>query len=115
MQREFRVTEKAEVGPPTSIIEGTPAALGESLGWDTQRIWATAVQVFLNPDHGLIVFKEQLQVRAVAIGAEPDDEPPLPLQAAISRNVASVVMPRDVLIQFRDVLLQLLPLDADDK
>ena len=38
-----------------------------------------------------------------------------PLAGCGDCGYRSVVMPRDVLIQFRDVLLQLLPLDADDK
>lgn len=109
------MTEQAKEIAEPAFIEGTAVALKDSLGWDTQRVWATAVQVFLNPGHGLIVFKESIQVQAIATTDEAAEEPPLPFQTAISRNVVSIVMPREVLVEFRDVLLKLLPLDADSK
>ena len=85
------------------------AELGQALGWDTQRTWATGVQVFVNPDHVLFVFKEQIRVEV-----EPGAEPLLPFQDSISRNVASVVMPVNVATALRDVLNKVIP-DAPAK
>ncbi len=60
------------------------------IGGDTQRIWATGMQAFVNPDFTMIVFREQTFMQF------PADAPP----GVVLRNVASIVVPTAVFKEF---------------
>ncbi|MFM7293636.1 MAG: hypothetical protein ACKO1K_02290 [Burkholderiales bacterium] len=61
--------------------------LREVLAWDTDRRWGNQVQVFLNPDHAMLILREQITVN---VGG-PDGDPQI-----ATHNVASWVMPLEV-------------------
>ena len=65
-----------------------------ALGFDTQRTWATGVQPFINHDFSMLVFREQ-------ISANPDDGS---APAILMRNVASVVIPTEVMREFHKIV-----------
>lgn len=76
------------------------AELGHLLGFDTDRKWATGVQIFLNPGHVLFVFKEEILTPPPADGSAPNK---------VARNVVSVVMPLEVARSFKEALSNVLP------
>lgn len=63
--------------------------------FDTQRIWGNSIQVLLNPDHAMLIFREQVAVNTVS----PDGE-----TSAVTKNVASWVMPLDVARQLGEAI-----------
>jgi hypothetical protein len=69
--------------------------LHELIAWDTVRSYGNQLQVFLNPEHALLVLREQ-------IGVSPIDEN-LPTGVA-TKNIASWVVPLDVAEQLGKVL-----------
>jgi hypothetical protein len=74
---------------------------------DIPRTWATGAQVILNPDFGLIIFREQNHIEFQGEGAP--EEPQL-----MVKNVASVVMPLPVVRELARILTeQLAVMDAD--
>jgi len=75
---------------PNSPVASSTEELASQLGWDTQRLWATAAQAFRSDDHVIIVFRETIEVRQQA---SPEAEP---TPANLTRNISSVVMPAQV-------------------
>ena len=65
----------------------------DQVGFDTQRFWATAAQVLLNPESGLIVFREM-----VAMQNETGEN------TILIKNVASVIMPKSAFIELHKTL-----------
>ncbi|UAB76978.1 hypothetical protein INR77_13060 [Erythrobacter sp. SCSIO 43205] len=81
--------------------------VGQALGWDTNRIWATNVQVFRNPSHVLFVFREMAELE----GRKTDGTKE---RVNLGKNVASIVLPPDVAESFADVMRRLYPVqDAE--
>jgi hypothetical protein len=73
------------------------------LASELPRIWATGVQLFVNGDHTLIIFREQ---NMIVIGDE--------VQGSL-KNVASLIMPTVVAKEFHRMLgEQLQGLDEKD-
>lgn len=66
------------------------------LGMDTNRIWVNSVQAFMTQAHSLLVFREQNQI------GTPDGP------RVIAKNVASVIIPSDVLVEFHGQLTVLI-------
>lgn len=62
------------------------------LGIDTQRVWATGIQAFINPDVTMLVFREQNLAQS-----GPDNA-----LTPVLKNVASIVIPTTVFQQFYD-------------
>jgi hypothetical protein len=83
---------------PNQPVASTPEELASQLGWDTQRLWATAAQAFRTEDHVIIVFRETIEVRQQET---PEAEV---TAAALARNVGSVVMPVHVADELGRVL-----------
>jgi hypothetical protein len=79
----------------------TSDELSHVMGWDTTRIWANSVQVFLNAEQALFVLREGVAVEAKGEG---DEEPAF---TAIQRNVGSFVLPLRVAKELRDILQRL--------
>jgi len=81
----------------TALIVQGLAERGPEFGlaMDTDRIWATAMQCFLNPPTGtaLVVFREQNFV------ADESGQPKV-----IFKNVASVIVPIPILAEFHQNL-----------
>lgn len=63
------------------------------MGMDLPRVFASGVQTFANPDMTMIVFREQNGVAEE--GAAPE---------LLLKNVASIIIPTSVALQFRDQL-----------
>lgn len=81
--------------------------VGQTLGWDTNRIWATNVQIFRNPSHVLFVFRELAEL-------ESHKEDGSKERVNLMKNVASIVLPPDVAESFADVMRRLYPVqDAE--
>ena len=79
--------------------------LRDQLGYDTQRTWVTGFQIFANPNHVLLVLREQ------SVQLTDEGEPIVEV-----RNVGSLVMPTDTALQLRDLLAKTLePLDPITK
>lgn len=93
---------------PQVAMTADPGDLASQLGLDVERKWATAVQVFKNPDHALFVFKEVVQFQ----GIDPQS-PELTLSAAVQRNVTSVVLPLNVAVEFSKILSGLMADEID--
>lgn len=70
-----------------------------ALGMDIPRVWATGVQVHTASDHTLLVFREQ------ALSAGPNG-----LFEPVIKNVASLVMPTDVVRDLHRILTEQLVL-----
>lgn len=60
-----------------------------ALGADIDRVWATGVQVFPNPQFTLVVFRDQ------SLAQDDNGE-----FVQVMKNVASLVMPTEVAKQF---------------
>lgn len=71
---------------PENVLEVPPGNLSidQQLGYDIARTWVTGAQVFANGNYVMIVFREQT-------GIQVDGE-----MKMLARNVASIVMPRNV-------------------
>ena len=91
---------------PVVLPEGfTPTdQLKQQLGWDTTRVWSNQVQVFLNPEQALFVFREALE-------AEGMDEQGAVHNVKVARNVASVLMPLAIAKDFAELMKRLYPDD----
>lgn len=97
----------AEENEPTPAqvqsISAVPAELAQMLGFDVPRTWATAVQIFSNPDHVLFIFRE-----TVAFQGNDSEAPELGLTTGLQRNVGSVIMPLGVAREFSKILAGLI-------
>ncbi len=72
-----------------------------SIGFNVPRVWANSVQVVPFPDQTIIVFREQFNFE---LAEKPDEEGKMPTGAA-SRNVASMVLPKEVALQMARIIL----------
>lgn len=70
----------------------------DMVGLNTDRIWATGLQVFANPEYTMIVFREQMNIQK-----EDGSDAQM-----LVKNVASVVMPTEVARQMKDILNRVL-------
>ena len=61
--------------------------LTELVAWNTSRSWGNQIQVLLNPDHAMLILREQIAVTMES----PDGE-----AAVATKNVASWVIPLEV-------------------
>lgn len=77
-----------------------------SIGFDTQRIWATGAQVTVAGNFAVIVFREQFNV-------EPPSGDGASSKPGVSRNVASVVLPVEVARSLGKILNGLLGTPSD--
>ncbi len=74
------------------------------IGMDIPRIWTTGAQVFVSPDMSTLVFREQAALQ----GEDGTVQ-------TLARNVASLIIPTEVLRQFSEILAQELgKLDAPE-
>jgi|SRR6185437_14361025 hypothetical protein len=88
---------------PTPANAKTPAeviaekGMEFALGFDTDRIWATGVQSFVNPDFTMLVFREQTMAQKGDGSLEP-----------MVKNVASIILPTQVVREFHALLTPVL-------
>ena len=68
-------------------------------GFDTDRIWATGLQVFIQGDFSLIVFREQMDLLDQNTGETKK----------MVKNLTSVIMPTEVVRQLKNILNGLIP------
>jgi hypothetical protein len=102
------ILEEPQPGGVVNVQAIAVQDLAGQLGFDVERKWATAVQVFKNADHTLLVFKEVVQFQ----GADPAS-PELKLNTALQRNVTSVVLPHNVAVEFSKTLSELMNHEID--
>lgn len=80
------VTGEAAEAIEASLRAGGPEKV---LATDIPRLWATGAQAFLNSQYALLIFREQ------NLFTDPGQEP-----TALIKNVASLIMPIDILREF---------------
>jgi|CXWL01.1.fsa_nt_gi hypothetical protein len=97
------MAEELAIEPAVVAVAQMP--LQFQLGWDTVRTWATGAQVFVNPDHAMIVFREQVQAQPLG-EATPE---------VLMKNVASVVMPLSTARELRNILSTVLDATENGK
>jgi hypothetical protein len=92
---------------PTTVDQ-----LGKLIGWDAPRYWANNVQVFVNVDHVLFVFREQMSVEGDVLGTDgATSRQPV----NVGKSVASIIMPLSVATEFRAVMNKLFPAPAEQE
>lgn len=97
---------KMQFGPAT--VE----QLGQMMGWDGPRFWANNVQVFVNEDHALFVFREQMLVESQVPGPDGNS---ITQSMNVGKSVASIIMPLAVATEFKGVMARLFPDPAKEK
>jgi hypothetical protein len=78
---------------PADLINAKLQKLGSEfvIASDLPRTWATGAQAFINPDYSMLIFREQNLL----------PEPPPGTDIFVSmKNVASIVMPTSIFLEF---------------
>lgn len=81
-----------------AAINAKLAELGSEfvIAADLSRVWATGAQAFVSDDFSMVIFREQ----NILAGATPGDQDPF----VSLKNVASIILPTAVLLEFHQNL-----------
>lgn len=78
---------------PAELLNARMQELGSefTIASDLPRTWATGAQAFINPDYSMLIFREQNLL--------PSPPPSTDIIASV-KNVASIVMPTPIFLEF---------------